>query len=341
MTKVTPPLGHNGGPAIDDDKVTSGWIKIYRDIREHPVVGFGQPVKPNDPSRGSYSRGEAFQDLLMEAQYKMGTTRVNGESVTLEIGQLVAARSYLAHRWNWSEQTVRTYLAHLIRAGMIQINQLSNQRPGTSKKAAPNAITVCNYEKYQAYSEAVTAYVATLKAPADQPAKSEIDGVATNQLTTSWQPANNQLATSQQPASNQTLSEREGRAPAHARTREGEEAHPHSVIANCETIRHPAFTISLPGIEMNTLAAGLSKAEIKSRCLAHALQWAAEIEGGKRPDAVVPNKIANFLQASIMGERTRSAVASVRTSRGSSYRHRGGETAADRRARELRELDQI
>jgi hypothetical protein len=273
----------------------------------------------------------------MEAQYKAGTTRVNGEAVTLEIGQLVAARSYLAHRWNWSEQTVRTYLAHLIRAGMIQINQLSNQRPGASKKAAPNAITVCNYEKYQAYSEAVTAYVATLKAHADQPAKSEIDAGATNQLATSWQPASNQLATSQQPASNQTLSERD----THAHARGGEEAHPHGVLVNCETIRHRAFTISLPGIEMNTVAAGLSKTEIKDRCLAHALQWAAEIEGGKRPDGVLPKMIANFLQASIMGEITRSAVASVRTSRGSGYGQRGAETAADRRARELRELDQI
>lgn len=204
-------IGGNGAPELDDDKVTSGWIKIYRDIREHPVVGFGQPVKPNDSSRGSYSRGEAFQDLLMEAQYKPGSTRVNGESVTLEIGQLVAARSYLALRWNWSEQTVRTFLAHLVKAGIIIINQLSAQRPGTSKKAAANSITLCNYEKYQAYSEAVTAYVAGLRAPEIQPANSEADQPANNQLTTSYPPASNQPATSSQPASNQNLRTKEGK----------------------------------------------------------------------------------------------------------------------------------
>jgi hypothetical protein len=189
-------IGHNGGPAIDDDKQSSGWVKIYRDIREHPVVGFGQPVKPADPSRGAYSRGEAFQDLLMEAQYKPGTTRINGETITIDVGQLVAARSYLAFRWNWSEQTVRTFLAHLVRAEIIKINQLSNQRPGASRKSAANAITLCNYEKYQAYSDAVTAYVATLKPPAEQPPD---------------QPANNQLATSQPPAGNQNLRKEESK----------------------------------------------------------------------------------------------------------------------------------
>lgn len=177
-------IGHNGGPAIDDDKVASGWIKLYRDIREHPVVGFGQPVKPNDPARGSYSRGEAFQDLLMEAQYKPGSVRINGEVVALNIGQLMAARSYLAARWNWSEQTVRTFMAHLVNAGIIKTNQLSNQQSGVSRKSAPNTVTICNYERYQAFSEAVTAYVSTLKAPVDQP--------ASNQLATSYQPASNQ-----------------------------------------------------------------------------------------------------------------------------------------------------
>lgn len=215
-------VGNNGGPGIDDDKASSGWVKIYRDIREHPVVGFGQPVKPNDPSRGAYSRGEAFQDLLMEAQYKPGTTRINGEAVTLEIGQLVAARSYLAFRWNWSEQTVRTFLTHLVKAGIIIINQLSVQRPGTSKKSAANAITLCNYEKYQAYSEAVTAYVASLKAPEVQPAKSEVDQPASNQLTTSQQPAGHQLATGSPPASNQNLRTKESKNLEKEDTRERE-----------------------------------------------------------------------------------------------------------------------
>lgn len=93
----------------------------------------------------------------------------------------------------------------------------------------------------------------------------------------------------------------------HNHIKEGEcEAAP-GVFVNCETIRHRGFTISLPAIELATIRAGLPKAEVKNRCLAHAMQWAAEIDGGKMPRDVIPAKIANFLAASIMGEVNRDA----------------------------------
>lgn len=77
-------------------------------------------------------------------------------------------------------------------------------------------------------------------------------------------------------------------------------------VTHTETeIRHRAFVISLPAIELAVLAAGLPKPEIKRRCLANALQWAAEIDAGKLPRDVLPQKIANFLRASIMGEVNR------------------------------------
>lgn len=95
----------------------------------------------------------------------------------------------------------------------------------------------------------------------------------------------------------------------------GEEDFGHGVFVNCKTIRHAAFTISLPAIELGTQAAHKSKDEIKNACIAHALQWAAEIENGKRPDAVLPQKIANFLCVSIVSEANRAAVQSVRISK--------------------------
>ena len=97
--------------------------------------------------------------------------------------------------------------------------------------------------------------------------------------------------------------------------REGETHAGHGVFVNCETIRHSAFAISLPGIEMGALGAAKSKDEIKSFCLGHALQWAAEIEGGKRPGAVVPDKIANFLSRSLMGAVGQKASQEVRAER--------------------------
>lgn len=98
--------------------------------------------------------------------------------------------------------------------------------------------------------------------------------------------------------------------------KEGEELVGHGVIVNCETIRHVsgAFTISLPGIHLG-IAGRMSREEVKQRCLAHALQWGAELEAGKSKREVVPSKVANFLSASLMGEINRSETQSVRVER--------------------------
>lgn len=89
----------------------------------------------------------------------------------------------------------------------------------------------------------------------------------------------------------------------------------HGVVVNCQTIRHAEFSISLPAIELGALGAGMAADDIKRHCLAHALQWAAEIEGGKKPRDVVPAKIANFLCASLMGAKNRADVQDQRMKR--------------------------
>lgn len=110
----------------------------------------------------------------------------------------------------------------------------------------------------------------------------------------------------------------------------GEEAVGHGVFVNGDTVRHAAFAISLPGIRMNTINSGLSANETRERCVAHALQWAAEIENGARPDKVLPNKIANFLARSIMGEVNQNAVQSVRVAKArEGYQRPGSAPNAD------------
>jgi hypothetical protein len=96
--------------------------------------------------------------------------------------------------------------------------------------------------------------------------------------------------------------------------RVGEVAVGHGVFINCETIRHEAFTISIPAIECLTLGK-FPRDEIRAKAQGHALQWASEIESGKRPELVVPAKIANFLTASLNGEETRQQCADVRKTR--------------------------
>lgn len=132
--------GHNS-------RVAGNWIAISREMRDHPIVGMGQPVAPADPKRGSYSRYEAWQDLLMEAKWKPFQAKNKGKVVTLERGQLMASRTWLAARWNWSEKTVRTFLDKL--EGEFMVRREKGQQKGNSV----NVVSICNYDIYQTIGE--------------------------------------------------------------------------------------------------------------------------------------------------------------------------------------------
>lgn len=94
--------------------------------------------------------------------------------------------------------------------------------------------------------------------------------------------------------------------------REGEEEVANGLFVNCKSIRHRAFAISIPAIELAALSAGKSFDEIKQFCLGHALQWALDIDNGRSPRDVVPDRVTNFLTASLMGSKNRDDVQSVR-----------------------------
>lgn len=140
------------------------WIALSRDVREHPIVGAGQPVSPADPGRGAWSRMEAWFDLLCLAQFKPSRVNNKGEVQTLEVGQLMGAIPFLAGRWNWTDKTVRVFLATLEREGMISSNQ-GRQTAGTSSNKC-RIITIANYSKYQLLSDAIEEYLGGLKGQA-------------------------------------------------------------------------------------------------------------------------------------------------------------------------------
>lgn len=155
-------IGHNGGPAIEDEDVSfdrDGWIAVARGLRDHWLVGFGHGVSPVDPSRGSFSRTEAWLDLIMECQYKSGTVNNGGRKMRLERGQLVGAVSWLANRWNWTPKTVRGFLDKLDEEGMITRfapgiegspdNSLNGIQKGKQKGKQAAVLTVCKYALYQ------------------------------------------------------------------------------------------------------------------------------------------------------------------------------------------------
>ena len=154
-------IGHNGGPSMGN------WVSISRDIESHPVVGFGQPVKPADPSRGSYSKAEAWMFLLFRAKWESAREVNRGRSMMIHRGELQAARSWLAKCWNWTEKTVRVFVDQLEAESMAKWLSTEDLRgrivvPSSDKRGASEGpaklnvngvISICNYDIYQTVRE--------------------------------------------------------------------------------------------------------------------------------------------------------------------------------------------
>lgn len=192
---TNPLMGHNGPPT------EGNWIAVSRDIRDHHYVGFGNQAKRgDDKKRRCFSRAEAWLDMLMEAQYRPVRRDIIGATIWIDVGQFLGSRSYLAKRWNWSEQSVRTFLKRLADEGMIQLgqpdNQQNNQQSTSNRRASANVITICNYLRYQQLGNEIAAYVDNLKSTSKE-----------TDTPTSNQPATNQQSTSQQPESNKETKE--------------------------------------------------------------------------------------------------------------------------------------
>lgn len=186
---VTVSGSHKATELTQGARVNPGnWIALSREVREHPIVGAGQPVKPADDRRGAWSRMEAWFDLLCLAQYKPSRINNKGEMQALNVGQLMGARAYLAGRWNWTEKTVRGYLDVLEREGMISRGEQNydelGQQKGQPKANKCSVITVCNYSRYQMLVDAVETYVRQAKGPAMSQQKAS-EGPAEGQNLTS------------------------------------------------------------------------------------------------------------------------------------------------------------
>jgi len=134
-----------------------GYYLHSRCMRAHPVVGYrtGSPKAAN-PKQPCYAYATAWQYLIEEASFKPERTRkVGAHTYKLTLGQLVGSRRFLAAEWNWSEKTVRCFLAKLGAHKMLIW--------GPQKGTRMAVVTICNYAKYQVSSEA--------EGPAQGPAK--------------------------------------------------------------------------------------------------------------------------------------------------------------------------
>jgi hypothetical protein len=104
------------------------WIKIHRRIENHKIWKDDQ-----------FSRGQAWIDLIILANWNEGYVRIRGKRVPLKRGQLAGSSRFLADRWKWSRGKVNRFLDEL--ETDHQIDQQKNN--------VITLITITNYDEYQ------------------------------------------------------------------------------------------------------------------------------------------------------------------------------------------------
>ena len=110
----------------------SGWIKLHRKLQQNPMW-LAEP----------FTRGQAWADLLMLANYEAGYLRVRGVRVDVPRGSVGWAKESLATRWKWSRGKVNRFISELEADG--QVVQQTGQ--------PLNAIKLCNYNEYNSLDE--------------------------------------------------------------------------------------------------------------------------------------------------------------------------------------------
>lgn len=111
--------------------MTSGYIKLYRQLEENHLW----TAEP-------FTKGQAWVDLLLMANYETSKFTVRGIWVTVNPGQLARGERFLAKRWSWSRIKTRMFL------DWLEIEQQIKQE----KNRVITVISIVNWEQYQGNS---------------------------------------------------------------------------------------------------------------------------------------------------------------------------------------------
>ena len=106
-----------------------GWIKIYRQIRNHWIW------KDKEP----FDKRSAWIDLLLSVNHKSKKIPFENDFIEIERGQTLTSIKQLAERWSWSRHKVSDYLNQLEQDTMIV--QVRDTRK--------TLVSIVNYSKYQ------------------------------------------------------------------------------------------------------------------------------------------------------------------------------------------------
>jgi len=110
----------------------NGWIKLHRQIFDNPVW-----------YTEKFTRGQAWVDLLLLANYAPDDLFVRGIDVPLKRGDVGRSIVTLKNRWKWSQTKVKNYLNWLEKRGQI-VQQKNN---------VTSVFSIVNYEMYQSTGE--------------------------------------------------------------------------------------------------------------------------------------------------------------------------------------------
>lgn len=109
----------------------SGFIALHREAKEHHLFV------------GDSARFGAWFWIVATACWKPTRFSIGGNTITIDRGQLCASRAQLSKAWGWSPSAVERFLTRL------ETEQMIERATGQGR----SVITVCNYDKYQDFSD--------------------------------------------------------------------------------------------------------------------------------------------------------------------------------------------
>ena len=107
----------------------AGWVKLHRDITDN-FLWSGEP----------FSKGQAWVDLILHANFTDNKIQIKGQVVNLKRGQQARSVLTLVKDWKWSKGKVLRFLETLKNERMIEVEA----------GHLTSVITICNYEVFQA-----------------------------------------------------------------------------------------------------------------------------------------------------------------------------------------------
>lgn len=115
--------------------MSRGHIKLHRKLQDNPMW-----------LSEKFTDGQAWVDLLMLANYALGTIKKRGIRIHLKRGEIGWSEIELGKRWQWSRGKVRRFLNWLFEQKMVQ--QVVQQTVQQKSKITTH-LKIINYDSYQ------------------------------------------------------------------------------------------------------------------------------------------------------------------------------------------------